>query len=43
MVTLARALAQFGFYSFAQLLQLAESLLAITDNNSSTTPGGIAY
>ncbi|CAJ0918564.1 unnamed protein product, partial [Mesorhabditis belari] len=33
MVTLARSLAQFGFYTFAHLLQLAKNLLAIVDSS----------
>ncbi|MFH4978380.1 hypothetical protein AB6A40_005089 [Gnathostoma spinigerum] len=32
-VTLARALAKFGYYSFGGLLKLAQNLLAITDSN----------
>jgi hypothetical protein len=32
-VNLARALAQFGFYNFEELLKLARNLLAITDSN----------
>uniref|UniRef100_A0A915PLW3 Inositol 1,4,5-trisphosphate receptor n=1 Tax=Setaria digitata TaxID=48799 RepID=A0A915PLW3_9BILA len=32
-VTLAQALARFGFYSFAELLHLAQNLLAIADSS----------
>ncbi|CAD5219928.1 unnamed protein product [Bursaphelenchus okinawaensis] len=36
-VNLARALAQFGFYTFEELLKLAQNLLAITDSSPKQT------
>lgn len=40
MVTLAKALAQFGYYTFDNLLTLTENLLNIVDNSPHTAQTG---